>query len=68
MDARRRFDNATRYGPVATIWTRDVTTAHTLAADVRGEVWVNGGAALDPALPWSGILADTEEKVVTIVL
>ena len=47
-----------------------------------GAVWVNGWAAIDPALPWggmktsgigrelgwAGIVANTEEKVVTIVL
>jgi acyl-CoA reductase-like NAD-dependent aldehyde dehydrogenase len=75
--------NATRYGLAATIWTQDVSRAHTLARRVRaGAVWVNGWAAIDPALPWggmktsgigrelgwSGILANTEEKVVTIVL
>jgi betaine-aldehyde dehydrogenase len=75
--------NATQYGLAATIWTRDVTHAHTLASRVRaGAVWVNGWAAMDPALPWggmktsgigrelgwSGILANTEEKTVTIVL
>jgi acyl-CoA reductase-like NAD-dependent aldehyde dehydrogenase len=75
--------NGTVYGLAATIWTRDVSAAHTLAAKVRaGAVWVNGWAAIDPALPWggmkasgigrelgwSGILANTEEKVVTIVL
>ncbi|KQY55720.1 betaine-aldehyde dehydrogenase [Aeromicrobium sp. Root495] len=75
--------NDTRYGLAATIWTQDVSLAHTVAAKVRaGAVWVNGWAAIDPALPWggmkasgigrelgwSGILANTEEKVVTIVL
>jgi len=78
-----RIANATRYGLAATIWTRDVSAAHTLASAVRaGAVWVNGWAALDPALPWggmktsgigrelgwSGILSNTEEKVVTLVL
>jgi len=75
--------NDTVYGLAATIWTRDVAAAHTLASKVRaGAVWVNGWAAIDPALPWggmktsgigrelgwSGILANTEEKVVTVVL
>ncbi|PRY49587.1 acyl-CoA reductase-like NAD-dependent aldehyde dehydrogenase [Geodermatophilus tzadiensis] len=75
--------NETEYGLAATIWTRDVSLAHTLAHEVRaGAVWVNGWAAINPALPWggvktsgvgrelgwSGILANTEEKVVTIVL
>jgi acyl-CoA reductase-like NAD-dependent aldehyde dehydrogenase len=78
-----RIANATRYGLAATIWTKDVTAAHALAAQVRaGAVWVNGWAAIDAALPWggmktsgigrelgwSGILANTEEKVVTVVL
>lgn len=75
--------NATTYGLAATIWTQNVSLAHTLASRVRaGAVWVNGWAAIDPALPWggmkasgigrelgwSGILANTEEKVITIVL
>jgi acyl-CoA reductase-like NAD-dependent aldehyde dehydrogenase len=75
--------NDTEYGLAATIWTQNVSLAHTVAAKVRaGAVWVNGWAAIDPALPWggmkssgigrelgwSGILANTEEKVVTIVL
>jgi len=78
-----RIANATTYGLAATIWTKDVTAAHTLAGQVRaGAVWVNGWAAIDAALPWggmkssgigrelgwSGILANTEEKVVTVVL
>jgi acyl-CoA reductase-like NAD-dependent aldehyde dehydrogenase len=78
-----RIANQTQYGLAASIWTKDVSAAHTLAAQVRaGAVWVNGWAAIDPALPWggmktsgigrelgwSGILANTEEKVVTVVL
>jgi acyl-CoA reductase-like NAD-dependent aldehyde dehydrogenase len=75
--------NTTVYGLAASIWTKDVAAAHSLAAQVRaGAVWVNGWAAIDAALPWggmkssgigrelgwSGILANTEEKVVTVVL
>ncbi|TQR84319.1 aldehyde dehydrogenase family protein [Mycobacterium hodleri] len=78
-----RQANDTKYGLAASIWTQDVTLAHTLARQIRaGAVWVNGWAAIDPALPWggmktsgvgrelgwSGILANTEEKVITVVL
>lgn len=75
--------NDTEYGLAATIWTQNVSLAHSVAGKVRaGAVWVNGWAAIDPALPWggmktsgigrelgwAGIVANTEEKVVTIVL
>ena len=78
-----RIANTTSYGLAASIWTSNVSSAHSLAAQVRaGAVWVNGWAAIDPALPWggmkgsgigrelgwAGILANTEEKVITIVL
>ena len=78
-----RIANDTVYGLAATIWTRDLSAAHTVAHKIRaGAVWVNGWGAIDPALPWggmktsgvgrelgwSGILANTEEKVVTVVL
>jgi betaine-aldehyde dehydrogenase len=61
----------------------DVSEAHTLARRLRaGGVAVDGWSPLDPALPWggvkasgigrelgwSGIVADTEEKTVTVVM
>ncbi|MEF2977230.1 phenylacetaldehyde dehydrogenase StyD [Subtercola sp. YIM 133946] len=78
-----RIANATPYGLAASIWTSDVSIAHRVAAEVRaGAVWINGWAAIDPALPWggmktsgigrelgyAGILANTEEKVITVVM
>lgn len=83
IDEAVAMANDSQYGLAASIWTRDVSAAHTVAARIRaGAVWVNGWAAIDPALPWggmktsgvgrelglSGLLADTEEKAVTIVL
>jgi betaine-aldehyde dehydrogenase len=83
LDQAIRLANDTRYGLAACIWTQDLGAAHMAAAKIHaGAVWVNGWAAIDPALPWggmktsgigrelgwSGILADTEEKAVTFVL
>ena len=83
LDEAIEIANDTMYGLAATIWTQNVSAAHTTAAKIRaGAVWINGWAAIDPALPWggmkssgigrelgwSGILANTEEKVVTVVL
>jgi acyl-CoA reductase-like NAD-dependent aldehyde dehydrogenase len=78
-----RAANDTRYGLAAYLWTSDVSAAHTLAREVKaGTVWVNGAGAPDARLPWggmkqsgvgrelgyAGIEANTEEKVVTVVL
>ncbi|MFT4398295.1 phenylacetaldehyde dehydrogenase StyD [Gordonia lacunae] len=83
IDEALAIANDTEYGLAASIWTRDISYAHTLAGKVRaGAVWVNGWAAIDPALPWggmkasgigrelgqAGIDANTEEKVITVVL
>jgi betaine-aldehyde dehydrogenase len=83
IDEAIALANGTQYGLAATVWTRDVSTAHLMARRLRaGAVWVNGWAAIDPALPWggmkasgvgrelgwAGILANTEEKTITVVL
>jgi len=83
IDEAVTLANDTAYGLAACVWTHDVSHAHRIAARVRAAtVWVNGWGVMDPALPWggmktsgigrelgwAGILADTEEKVVTIVL
>lgn len=75
--------NGTKYGLTAVLWTRDVSQAHRLAAEVRaGAVWVNGWGTPDPRVPWGGVKASglgrelgragieahTEEKLVSVVL
>ncbi|MCK8613717.1 aldehyde dehydrogenase family protein [Gordonia sp. C13] len=75
--------NDNQYGLSATVWTNDLSRAHTVSARVEaGAVGVNGWSPLAPQLPWGGvkasgigrelgyegILAYTETKTVTIVL
>jgi len=50
-----RVANDTDYGLVATIWTRDLSRAHSLAAEIKaGMVWVNTPLAFDETLPFGG--------------
>lgn len=47
--------NDTQYGLAASIWTKDLSTMHRLAAMVKaGTVWGNCHGVIDPALPFGG--------------
>jgi phenylacetaldehyde dehydrogenase len=47
--------NDTIYGLGAGIWTRDLSKAHRLAAELRaGTVWINCYNVFDAALPFGG--------------
>lgn len=51
----REAANDTPYGLAASIWTRDVSTAHRVAQQIKaGTVWVNCHNAFDTALPFGG--------------
>lgn len=74
-----RIANDTPYGLNAFIFSRDLSTVHSVIPQLRvGTVWVNGWGVPDPSLPWggreasgigrelgvSGLEAFTEEKTV----
>jgi phenylacetaldehyde dehydrogenase len=47
--------NKTEYGLAAGIWTRDISKAHRIAAELRaGTVWINCYNIFDAALPFGG--------------
>jgi aminomuconate-semialdehyde/2-hydroxymuconate-6-semialdehyde dehydrogenase len=51
-----RFANSTRYGLSATVWTRDLTRAHRVAARLSvGTVWINCWLLRDLRVPFGGM-------------
>jgi len=50
-----RAANNTDFGLVATIWSKDVSRVHSLAAELKaGMIWVNTPIAFDETLPFGG--------------
>ena len=55
LDSIAKFANDTEYGLSASIWTQDLTRAHTLARKIRaGTVWINTHNWGDAAFPFGG--------------
>jgi phenylacetaldehyde dehydrogenase len=55
LDRMAREANDTVYGLAASIWTRDLSTAHKMARRIRsGTVWINCHNVFDASLPFGG--------------
>jgi phenylacetaldehyde dehydrogenase len=55
IDRMARQANDTIYGLAASVWTRDLSTAHKMARRIRsGTVWINCHNVFDASLPFGG--------------
>ena len=55
-DEAVRFANSTRYGLSATVWTRDLSRAHRVAAAIdAGTIWINCWLLRDLRVPFGGM-------------
>ena len=55
LDRMSREANDTIYGLAASVWTRDLSTAHKMARRIRsGTVWINCHNVFDASLPFGG--------------
>jgi phenylacetaldehyde dehydrogenase len=55
LDRMAREANETIYGLAASVWTRDLSTAHKMARRIRsGTVWINCHNVFDASLPFGG--------------
>jgi phenylacetaldehyde dehydrogenase len=55
LDRMAREANDTVYGLAASVWTRDLSTAHKMARRIRsGTVWINCHNVFDASLPFGG--------------